>query len=335
MSDTIINGVVVKGKSYQFSTPGLEETKKRTITNLLNPTIITKTLNGITCTNNGDGTYTLNGTATTSAFFDANDGSTPFTLPQGEYRYCGTPNDIGASTSTVKSGLLKADASEVVGDDTGNGFTFQSDGVTQYVFRMTVYQGVTVDNVVIKPMVTTDLDATYDDFVQYSGDGDLNDNVAKHEKDITELRNSFSSALTDLKNTAIAQAVGAVGTTFTSVIAKLATIVDRKNWSANMDNTGSVTIPAGYHNGSGTVKTNGTASVTTNGTHNIAAYTSVTVNVQNDVKHSVVTYMKITQDSYRHALVGLIVDGVDKGAVEVGTYGSQQNLQYNGSTYSV
>ena len=32
--------------------------------NLLNSTVQTTTLNGVTCTNNGDGTYTLNGTAT-------------------------------------------------------------------------------------------------------------------------------------------------------------------------------------------------------------------------------------------------------------------------------
>ena len=32
--------------------------------NLLNPTLKTTTQNGVTCTNNGDGTYTLNGTAT-------------------------------------------------------------------------------------------------------------------------------------------------------------------------------------------------------------------------------------------------------------------------------
>ena len=32
--------------------------------NLLNPTLQTTTINGVTCTNNGDGTYTLNGTAT-------------------------------------------------------------------------------------------------------------------------------------------------------------------------------------------------------------------------------------------------------------------------------
>ena len=37
--------------------------------NLLNPTLQTTTQNGVTCTNNGDGTYTLNGTATSETDF--------------------------------------------------------------------------------------------------------------------------------------------------------------------------------------------------------------------------------------------------------------------------
>jgi len=45
--------------------------------------------------------------------------------------------------------------------------------------------------------------------------------------------------------------------------------------------------------------------------------------------------MRITQDFYRHALVGVYVDGVDYGCVEVGTYGSQQNLTYGGSTFTI
>lgn len=38
--------------------------------NLLNATLQTTTVNGVTCTANGDGTYTLNGTATTITTFD-------------------------------------------------------------------------------------------------------------------------------------------------------------------------------------------------------------------------------------------------------------------------
>ena len=43
-------------------------------------------------------------------------------------------------------------------------------------------------------------------------------------EEVSDLRTSFSNALTSLKNTAIAQAVGAVGTTFTSVIASFLSI---------------------------------------------------------------------------------------------------------------
>ena len=107
----------------------------------------------------------------------------------------------------------------------------------------------------------------------------LNSEINRLSLEISALRQAFSQALTDLKNTAIAKAVGANGTTFASVISKLATIVNRGAWSANMSSSASVTIPAGYHNGAGTVKTNGTANVTTNGTHNIAQYTNVNVNV--------------------------------------------------------
>lgn len=71
---------------------------------------------------------------------------------------------------------------------------------------------------------------------------------------INRIYHSFSDALTSLKNTAIAQAVGATGTTFTSVIAKLAEIVNRGSVSSTLDvdNT-SFTIAQGYHDGTGSV----------------------------------------------------------------------------------
>lgn len=79
------------------------------------------------------------------------------------------------------------------------------------------------------------------------------------------LNTNFSSALTDLKATAIAQAVGATGTTFTSVIATLGTIVDQGKKTQTLSaGTTSYTISAGYHNGQGSVSvTKGTAKVGT------------------------------------------------------------------------
>lgn len=70
---------------------------------------------------------------------------------------------------------------------------------------------------------------------------------------VNELENSFSQALTDLKATAIAQAVGAVGNTFASVIATLATIVNRGAVSKTLGLGESYSIPQGYHNGQGRV----------------------------------------------------------------------------------
>ena len=70
-----IMDMMIYGKSSQDGVPTPENpveiksvvnpTVKITGKNLLNATLQTTTINGITCTANGDGTYTLNGTATT------------------------------------------------------------------------------------------------------------------------------------------------------------------------------------------------------------------------------------------------------------------------------
>ena len=80
-----------------------------------------------------------------------------------------------------------------------------------------------------------------------------NEAINEQGDTIEELQNSFSQALTSLKATAIAQAVGAVGNTFASVIATLATIVNRGAVSKTLGLGESYTIPQGYHNGQGEV----------------------------------------------------------------------------------
>ena len=72
---------------------------------------------------------------------------------------------------------------------------------------------------------------------------------------INGLKTSFSQTLADLKATAIAQAVGVtVSDTFAQVIAKLGAIVNRGKVTQSLNtSTKSYTIPAGYHNGEGTV----------------------------------------------------------------------------------
>ena len=136
--------------------------------NLLNPTLATTTKNGITCTNNGDGTYTLNGTAVGSyAEFQIYVGNNHVELNK-EFRLTGCPNNTVAFMFIGESG----NNWEVYGTDVGNGSNFKI--TTSYSYKRVVIEieeGQTVDNVVFKPMITTDLSATYDDFEQYNDGG--------------------------------------------------------------------------------------------------------------------------------------------------------------------
>ena len=54
--------------------------------------------------------------------------------------------------------------------------------------------GITLNNVLIKPMITTNLNATYDDFVPYTGDG----KTLTH--DVAELKNDLATKKIELQN---------------------------------------------------------------------------------------------------------------------------------------
>ena len=60
---------VVRADGRRFSANEFNRVFQR---NLLRSTLQTTTINGVTCTNNGDGTYTLNGTATADCYFILN-----------------------------------------------------------------------------------------------------------------------------------------------------------------------------------------------------------------------------------------------------------------------
>ena len=158
--------------------------KTETTVNLLNLTLQTTTLNGITCTNNGDGTYTLNGTATAnfSEYI-----TTLFNLSQNKsYKLLGTP--IGGSVQKYSITLLSEDFSDYV-DDIGEGVII-TPKKSSYLARLNIIKGTTVNNLVFKPILTTNLNATIDDFVGYTGStGSLNGDVADIRKDIKTLEN--------------------------------------------------------------------------------------------------------------------------------------------------
>lgn len=125
--------------------------------NLLNPTLQTTTVNGVTCINNGDGTFTLNGTASDITFFY---------LIQNTHFTSGTYKAISKQTDAVDVRFdIRHNGVENIDIEDGN--TGVLDSNIEYNAIIHVGSSVTLENYVLKPMLTTDLSATYDDFEPY------------------------------------------------------------------------------------------------------------------------------------------------------------------------
>lgn len=130
--------------------------------NLLKTTLQTQTKNGVTCTNNG-GTYTLNGTATAQTEFLLLNGA--FNTFNGK-KILGCPS--GGSPSTyclIVSYYNEANEYQKENYDLGRGTIIESSPKIQ--IGILIRSGTVCNNLVFKPMITTNLNATYDDFVPY------------------------------------------------------------------------------------------------------------------------------------------------------------------------
>ena len=134
-------------------------------TNLLNPTLRTVTRDGITCAYNDDGTYMLNGTCTT----DDASSKTVFTVFKKNIKIDEDVKFICCASSgsgdTFRASVDYDDGAYSV--DYGEGVMLNK-GKTMTGVNIVISKGVTVSNLVFKPMLTTDPNATYDDFVPYT-----------------------------------------------------------------------------------------------------------------------------------------------------------------------
>nr|DAQ45172.1 MAG TPA: hypothetical protein [Caudoviricetes sp.] len=147
------------GKIQDMMLYGKSEQKRYSGKNLLNATLQTTTVNGVTCTANGDGTYTLNGTATTITTFDiAQDVSC------SSFRLAGCP--VGGAHDASYELQARTD-NLIYGYDTGDGKNIKAD--ENFFIRIRINTGINCNNLLFKPMITTDLTATYDDFEPYTG----------------------------------------------------------------------------------------------------------------------------------------------------------------------
>ena len=152
--------------------------------NFFNAKLPATTSNGVTCTNNGDGTYTVNGTARNDNVWFISSEITG--LKNGvTYKIIGDPSGVVHDLlySYIYDTTAKKSTNPILGQH-----TFVYDSSHKYDFRIKVAQNQTASNMIFKPMLTTNLNATYDDFVPYTGDGEtLSADVAELKNDIVSL----------------------------------------------------------------------------------------------------------------------------------------------------
>lgn len=139
--------------------------------NLLDPTLDTTTLNGVTCTNNGDGTYTLNGTATKTFNLATTsvekDPLSDILIAGQTYRLVGNSKKSNIEVNLSQWGSDRSVISN--SHDLGEGVNAKISPSASYIrVDFNILDGASCNNLVLKPMLTTDLNATYDDFVPYT-----------------------------------------------------------------------------------------------------------------------------------------------------------------------
>ena len=152
-SNRRLNNMIIRGNSEQIQTTGK---------NLLLIYKQTQTVNGITLTYDNDNKVIIaNGTATSRTnialgVFDFKKGIT--------YKFVGCPK--GGSVDT----LYHIEPNGGLFFDIGNGATYMpSEDKLNTLIYFVVTKGVVLNNLVIKPMITTDLNVTYDDYEPYTG----------------------------------------------------------------------------------------------------------------------------------------------------------------------
>lgn len=132
--------------------------------NLLKVSSTTQTINGVTFTVNNDQTITVNGTntGTSTALFVIND----IPLQSGiAYTLSGCPS--GGSSATYYIGSLDTTNWKEFTTDTGNGGTATLDEPKTIRFRIGIRSGVTVDNLLFRPMLRR-AEITDDSYAPYA-----------------------------------------------------------------------------------------------------------------------------------------------------------------------
>lgn len=156
-------------QTYSIYNPNVFDTIG-TATNLLNPTLQSQVVNGITVTRNSDNSFTLNGTASDVTYIYL---AKPLKLTKGKYKLLGHPRNSnnGYYIYTLDYVFSSTYIEDIVAE--------VNDGYSSDLL-IRVASGTVLQNELIKPMITTNLQAQYSDFVPFTGStGKLNSDVAE------------------------------------------------------------------------------------------------------------------------------------------------------------
>lgn len=150
-----------------------------------------KSAYGIDWTDKGDGTVTVDGTATAYTAFNLEgrtDTVTPFTLPDGSYTVSGCPEGGSNSGYRIIVGITVNDAWQTIATDLGSGDTFEYDSsMGNLGVQITVANGTTVDNLTFSPMIRAASieDDTYEEYGNPEGLIPFSNILTDQEKTVT------------------------------------------------------------------------------------------------------------------------------------------------------
>ena len=175
----------VSANNVQGAIDELSRTLGYTVSkNYLPNPLINSTVNGIDCDVSENGIVTLNGTATLDTWFTlANINTSPLTLEKGTHILNGCP--IGGSEETYCLYTNLGTTDDSVQYDVGNGVSFTLDETKNVGTSIRIRQGVTVNNLVFKPMLSKD-------------GGEYEPYVADVQTQINEVQNNVMGTYYDL-----------------------------------------------------------------------------------------------------------------------------------------
>lgn len=130
--------------------------------NLLQNTWTTAVISNVTVTKNTDRTLSTSGTS--NAADDQEIGVA--TLPAGTYKLVGCPADGGSAAYRLKA-VNKTSSNTVIGYDDGEGLIISLAADATVGVNLVFAASVPMTGLTFKPMITTDLSATYGDYVYF------------------------------------------------------------------------------------------------------------------------------------------------------------------------